>query len=359
MLGLGPEAARRLRAGEPLAVVTVVRVPGSAPRGVGASMAVTAEGELIGSISGGCVEADAAVLARLTLADGTARHATYGISETDAPRAGLACGGRIDVLAYRAAPTDPTAQAIMAAESRDEAIAVGLVVTGPDAGALRGPGELGGAAAAELDRARLLNETRMLAGSETAILALSRAPKPRLIIAGAGEHAAALCRVAAAAGFAVTICDPWELLVTAERFPDATHRIVAAPHEVLGALSPDDIDLRTAICILTHDERLDIPALEVALRLPVGFVGAMGARRTVARRAELLRERGVDAEAIARLHSPLGLDLGATAPDEVAVAVLAEIIAARHAAGARPLRETTGPIHRGVDRDHCEIEVAR
>lgn len=353
MLGLGPDAHRRLRGGETLAVVTVVRVPSSAPRGVGASMAVTADGDVIGSVSGGCVEADAVVLARLTLHDGQSRTATYGIAEADAATAGLACGGRIDVLTYRVHVSDPTVRAALDAEDRDRALSVGLVVSGVESGRLVMPDA--GPVADDLERARLLGETRMLRREDRDgpdILALTSAARPRLIIAGAGEHAAALCRVAAATGFAVTVCDPWETLATRERFPDAARLVVAAPHVYLGDLPPDEIDLRTAVCILTHDERLDVPALEVALSLPVGFVGAMGARRTVARRARLLADRGVTADVLGRLHSPLGMDLGGVSPEETAIAVLAEIVAARHGGTGQPLRDRTGPLHRHpVDED--------
>ncbi|GAA1948402.1 XdhC family protein [Microbacterium aquimaris] len=400
MLGLGTEAHRRLRAGERLGVVTVIGVPGSAPRGVGASMAVTASGAVIGSISGGCVEADAVVLARLALSTDSAHRATYGLTDDDAPAAGLACGGRIEVLAYPVAFEDPVVGEILEHEDADRAITIGLVVDGPDAGRAFTAHDADGlpaAVAADLARAALLRENRRitpreaLAPSRSAsrsalaspgeltspdapttphgthlpeVVALSRAPRPRLIIAGGGEHAAALCRVATAAGFAVTVVDMWEVLVTKERFPEAARRVVAPPHEYLAGQAPEDIDLRTAVCILTHDERLDIPALEAALALPIGFVGALGARRTVARRTHLLVERGVPDEAVARIHMPLGLDLGGHSPDETAIAALAEIVAARHGGTGAPLRETKGPLHDTRGRSHkpavsAEESIAR
>jgi len=142
----------------------------------------------------------------------------------------------------------------------------------------------------------------------------------------------------------VTVCDAWGLLVTPERFPDAHLLVTQPPHEYLRAHA-DTLDLRTAICVLTHDERSDVPALREALRLPVAFVGALGARRTVARRAQLLREQGVSDEELARLHSPLGLDLGAETPEETALSILAEIVAARRAGSGAPLRELATPIH--------------
>jgi len=144
----------------------------------------------------------------------------------------------------------------------------------------------------------------------------------------------------------VSVCDVWETLVTPERFPEADERVAADPDAYLRAQAPERLDARTAVCVLTHDARLDVPALRTALALPVGFVGALGARATVARRAELLRELGAGDDDLARLHSPLGLDLGGASPDEVAVSALAEIIQARHGASARPLREGSGPLHR-------------
>ncbi|MFT4233586.1 MAG: XdhC family protein, partial [Microbacterium sp.] len=143
-----------------------------------------------------------------------------------------------------------------------------------------------------------------------------------------------------------TIVDPWQLLVTAERFPDADDLVVALPHEHLASLAPDDVDLRTAVCIMTHDTRLDVPAIAHALSMPVGFVGALGARRTVAHRAALLREAGVSRPDLDRLHSPLGLDLGGSSPEDVAISVLAEIVAARHGGSGSALRGMAGPIHR-------------
>jgi len=152
--------------------------------------------------------------------------------------------------------------------------------------------------------------------------------------------------VAAAAGFAVTVCDVWETLVTRERFPAAVELIVGLPHEHLARLDASVVDDRTAVCVLTHDERLDVPALAAALALPVGFVGAMGARGTVAHRTALLREAGVTDADIARVRSPLGLDLGGASPDETAISVLAEIVAARHGGSGLALSARSGPLHR-------------
>lgn len=171
-------------------------------------------------------------------------------------------------------------------------------------------------------------------------------PAPRLILVGASEHAAALCRIATAAGYDVTVCDVWPALLTRDRFPEAADLHHGLPHETLATLDPRDVDARTAICVLSHDERVDVPALRAALALPVGFIGAIGARSTVARRSQLLREAGATEAEIASIHSPLGLDLGGTSPEDTALSALAEIIATLHGGSGRPLRERHGSLHR-------------
>lgn len=345
MLELARDLLPLLRAGETVATVTVTGVARSAPRGVGSAMAVTRDARVIGSISGGCVEADAVALALAALgthprsgpdtpvsANGSA--ARFGFSDDQAFAAGLACGGTIDAAISVLRPGDDDAIAALERAAADRRSAVGIVARGPRAGTIVAVPPTSGASHIE----------HAPDGDE--LLIVVSAPRPRLLLLGAGEHAAALSRIATAAGFAVSVCDVWELLVTRERFPDADELVTGVPHEYLAALDPDDIDDRTAVCVLTHDVRLDIPAIQAALTLPIGFVGALGARSTVARRAELLRDAGVSDADIARLHSPLGLDLGGATPDETAVAAIAEIMAARHGGTGRPLGEVSGPLHR-------------
>lgn len=335
MLEIASALLAVLRGGEPVAVVTVVRVTRSAPRGVGTAMALTRGGDVIGSISGGCVEGDAILLATDVLATGRARTADLGFSDDAAHAAGLACGGSVAVVVHRIEPTDAAAIAALVSAAADEPTAIGLVSSGPHAGRI-----------VELAGADALDDTRMLENAYDGcdVLAVVHRPRPALVIVGAGDHAMALSRVGSAAGFAVTVCDVWERLVTAERFPTADHRVVGLPSDELRELVSDPA--RAAVCVLTHDERVDVPAIAAALRLGVGFVGAMGARSTVAHRARLLRESGVADSEIARLHSPLGLDLGGASPAETAVAVLAEIVAARHGAPGSSLRDGDGSLHR-------------
>lgn len=307
-------------------------------------MAVTADARVIGSISGGCVESDAVMLAMDVLRTGAARSARFGFSDDAARAAGLACGGSVDVLAYRISPSDARAHESLRRASVNQPETIGVLATGAAAGTFTDPSTRMSDAVA---RAHALRESILLEGAFEGcdLLVVSRAARPRLIVIGAGEHGAALCRVASASGYAVTVCDAWALMTTRDRFPEAAEVIAALPHEFLSGLEPLELDARSAICVLTHDERLDVPALQVALQLPVGFVGAMGARSTVARRAELLRDAGVDEASLARLHSPLGLDLGGSSAEETAISILAEIIAARNGASGRPLRELRGPLH--------------
>lgn len=351
MLDLARDLLPLMREGTPVAAVTVTHVSGSAPRGIGAAMAVTADAAVIGSISGGCVESDAVALALTALSDGRARSARFGFTDADAHAAGLACGGQVDVLAHVVDPTDALTLEALTGAAADRTATVAIIAAGPRAGSTVAVDAVRGALRpsdrALLDDALALRGNCMLrsAYGRADVLVLSHAPRARLIILGAGDHAAALSRVGSASGFSVTVCDPWATLVTAARFPDADLLAVSTPADFLASLDPAELDARTAVCVLTHDERLDVPAIRQALSMPVGFVGAMGARRTVARRAMLLREAGVGDVDLARLHSPLGLDLAGSSPDEVALSVLAEIVASRHGGSGNPLRETAGPLH--------------
>jgi xanthine dehydrogenase accessory factor len=321
MLELAEHLLPVLRAGRAAAVVTVTGVARSAPRGPGAAMAVLEDGRVIGSISGGCVEGDALLLATATLVSGRCTTATLGFSDDAAHAAGLACGGSVEVVVHRVDPADAVALDAL------ERVAAGL-------GACVGIDPADGSIVAD-------------PAQDSGLVRIEHRPRPRLVVVGAGEHAMALCRVAAAAGFVVAVTDVWERLVTAERFPAATRLVVGDPAALLPGLWGEDA-ASAAVCVLTHDERVDVPALAVALRAGVGFVGAMGARSTVAHRRTLLRAAGIDAADLDRLHSPLGLDLGGTSPDETALAVLAEIVAHRHSGTGLPLRKLAGPVHRRV-----------
>jgi xanthine dehydrogenase accessory factor len=175
----------------------------------------------------------------------------------------------------------------------------------------------------------------------------SMAPAPRMYIFGAIDFSASLCRVGKLLGFRVTVCDAREIFATARRFPEADEVVVDWPHRWLAS---QPVDSRTVICVLTHDPKFDVPALEVALRSNAGYVGAMGSRRTHEDRLRRLKEAGVSDDEIARLHSPIGLDLGARTPEETAISIAAEVISDRWGGSGERLRTTDGPIHPGAPR---------
>ncbi|WP_169739456.1 XdhC/CoxI family protein [Actinoplanes friuliensis] len=186
-------------------------------------------------------------------------------------------------------------------------------------------------------------------GSGVTVLVTSFAPAPRMLVFGATDHAAAAARIGTFLGYRVTACDARPVFATAERFPGAHEVVVDWPHRYLAAeASAGRLDTRTVVCVLTHDAKFDVPVLSLALKLPLAYVGAMGSRRTHADRLERLREAGLAEPALARLRSPLGLDLGAQTPEETAISVAAEIIAARSNATGRPLTGTPGPIHKSA-----------
>lgn len=296
-----------LDAGRPVVVATAVAVDGRMPRTLGTSMAWDGEAA-IGSIAGGCIEGAIVEVAERVLDDSRSRVVTFGVSDADALAVGLACGGRVDLHLALVRPGDPVEGAL-----RDAAA--------------------GSAAAVAFTR-----DGFATASAEGDPLFVDRVEPPaRLIVVGAMEFSTALSNAAQAVGYAVTVVDPRELFLTAERFPGAA-LVVAWPPEYLAATP---IDERTVVCHLGHDERYDADLLAVSLASPAGYVGAMGSRATTERRRAELDARGVDS---ARLHAPIGLDLGAVTPEETAVAILAEILATRSGRLAAPLRATSGSI---------------
>ncbi|MFE5867640.1 XdhC family protein [Streptomyces roseifaciens] len=364
MLGIAPVLRRWYAAGTPFGLATVVGVRGSAPRQPGAALAVGPGGEVVGSVSGGCVEAEVYELARrAALGDGPCL-AEYGVEDGDAFAAGLTCGGTLQVLVRRVVPErEPQWGTVLAALEAPGGpggpLAHVTCVGGtPEPGAWLavGPagvsGSLGDAA---LDRAAAAEASRMLergrtgqvqvrAGSAAAhVFVHSFLSRPRMLVFGAVEFARALARMGRFLGYHVTVCDARPAFTTPERFPDADEVVREWPHRYLAGAAWDG---RTVICVLTHEERFDVPLLRAALRLPVAYVGAMGSRRTHEDRLRRLREAGAGEEELARLRSPIGLDLGGSTPEEAAVSIAAELIAVRHGGTGLPLRDAHGPVHR-------------
>ncbi|MCA6090661.1 XdhC family protein [Streptomyces sp. SCA3-4] len=374
MLDIAGELHRWCTQGRAVAVATVAAVRGSAPRQPGAALAVDAAGTALGSVSGGCVEGAVHELCRAALASGMPVLERFGYSDDDAFAVGLTCGGEIDVLV---APVGPVAAAALAAAASGETVALARVVTGPPGTLGRallvrpdgtGEGTLGGSSAlddAARDAARtLLAEGRTactgLPGHGVTLLVECSVPPPRMLVFGAIDFAAALVRAGKFLGYHVTVCDARPVFATTARFPEADEVVVDWPHRFLGRLT---VDARTVVCVLTHDAKFDVPLLERALRLPVAYVGAMGSRRTHEARLRLLRDAGVGEEELARLRSPIGLDLGARTPEETALSIAAEIVAVRHGGTGVPLTGGDTPIHHeaagpGQDPAGCPPSVA-
>ncbi|MFG2465664.1 XdhC family protein [Streptomyces canus] len=368
MLNIADTLHRWCREARPFALATVVDVTGSAPLPVGTSVAVDEDGNAVGSISGGCVEGAVHELCRQVLQDrGVPRRASFGYSDDDALAVGLTCGGELDILVQRIDPaTRPHLGDALTEVVHSRPAAVAQVVDGPDD--LLGPtlgvfgdddsahGRVDGGPAdrAVADRARALLRAGRTARVDIggtgdgcperlSVLVHVAAARPRMLIFGAVDFAAALSQAGRFLGYRVTICDARPVFATAARFPHADEVAVDWPHRYL---ERTEVDGRTAVCVLTHDAKFDIPLLRLALDLPVAYVGAMGSRRTHDERLRLLREQGVTEDRLARLRSPIGLDLGARTPEETAISITAEIIARAHRGTGRPLTRTTGPIHR-------------
>ncbi|MFF1421247.1 XdhC family protein [Streptomyces sp. NPDC058280] len=368
MLDIAEELHRWVEQGRDIAVATVVAVGGSAPRRPGAALAVDSAGTAIGSVSGGCVEGAVYDLCLQALKDGETVLERFGYSDEDAFAVGLSCGGVIDILVtpVRAdSAVRPVLAAALAAAARGEAAALARITAGPAGllgrallvrpggsyeGGLGGHPELDRTAAGEaramLDGGRTgtleIGERGARCGQPLTLLVESSVPPPRMIVFGAIDFASALVRAGKFLGYHVTVCDARPVFTTAARFPDADEIVVAWPHRYLEST---EVDGRTVLCVLTHDAKFDVPLLERALRLPVAFVGAMGSRRTHEDRAERLREIGVTELELARLHSPIGLDLGARTPEETALSIAAEIVAVRRGGSGVSLTGAHTPIH--------------
>jgi xanthine dehydrogenase accessory factor len=320
---LGDQIARWRARGDRVALATVVATRRSAPRPVGSKLVVSERGELLGSVSGGCVESDVAVQAADVIADGAPRLLTYGIDDDQAWSVGLPCGGEIDVFVERfeAELPDPGEPAVALTVLEGERAGERRIV-GPEAV------EPGASRVLELDGEKVFAEVL--------------GPPPRLVVVGATDTAEELCRAAKALGWRTAVADPRPALVTRERLPSPDELVTAWPGEALEELAPE---ADTAVVVLTHEERLDVPALTTALGSDAFYIGAIGSRRTQERRRERLLEAGVGEEELERIAGPAGLDLGAHSPAETAVSILAEVLAVRAGRPGGRLVERSGPIH--------------
>jgi xanthine dehydrogenase accessory factor len=367
-----PELLAWWREDRPSALATVVATWRSAPRPPGAAMLVGPDGEAVGSVSGGCVEGAVYELGQQVIADGVPVLQRYGVSDEDAFAVGLTCGGILDVLVQRVDRATfpelgqvaddvrsgrPVAVCTVVAHPDAAQVGTRLVVRGEDDDPVTGSVVSARATAAITDDARGLlaagrSETLTYGpdgerrGEGLRVFVAAYAPKPRMLVFGAIDFAAAVARVGSFLGYHVTVCDARPVFATASRFPEADAVVVRWPHEYLREqVDAGLLDERTVLAVLTHDPKFDVPLLEVALRLPVAYVGAMGSRRTHDDRLARLREAGLTDDELDRLSSPIGLDLGARTPEETAISIAAEIIQLRWGGRGQRLVELAGPIH--------------
>ncbi|MRH87932.1 XshC-Cox1 family protein [Nocardia sp. SYP-A9097] len=337
-------------AGKAFALATVVDTLGSAPMPVGSTMAVGPDGSALGSVSGGCVEGAVYESACEIRDSGIPRLETFGYTDAEGFAVGLTCGGTVTVLVQRIdRDTFPDYDLLLRKAAQDRAVAWATALPGhPESAAaqlIRTPDSpppdalppFEGAVARVVDTMLSVGVTgtRTLPGATPARLFVrSLTPAPKLVIIGATAHAAALSRLGRCLGMHVTVCDPRPVFATPQRFPDAHEVVRTWPHHYL---SETRLDAATAVCVLTHDTKVDVPALMAAFDTPAGYIGAMGSLTTHHDRLRRLRAAGATPRQIARLHSPIGLDLGARSPQDIALSILAEIVSSRTGASGTPL----------------------
>ncbi len=348
---------------KPYAIATVVQTWKSSPRQPGAAMAVSTDGEVVGSVSGGCVEGAVYELAQQVIETKVPVLQTYGVSDDDAFAVGLTCGGIIDIFVQ---PVDTEhfrqiPEVIDAIAQRRSVAVASVISTAPR---LRGElvvsaDEVHGALGDSSVQADTVREARrMLASDETGVIRVpaldlpeeevsvfvqSFSAPPLMLVFGAIDFAGAVVRIGKFLGYYVVLCDARPVFATEKRFPEADEVVVSWPHKYFEQV---ETDRRTVVCVLTHDPKFDVPVLELALARPAAYVGAMGSRRTHEDRLARLREAGVTEEQLARLSSPIGLDLGAETPEETAVAIAAEFIMLSHGGSASRLVDGQLAIHR-------------
>jgi xanthine dehydrogenase accessory factor len=356
-------AADWLGEGRRVVGATLVERIGSAPLDPGAQMLIDDRANIEGSVTGGCVEAALVEEAGKILAGERARVVTYGVSDKEAAGVGLMCGGTVRVFVHEyGGDSLPVLEAVAAARATGRPVAIATLLDGERAGAsiaILADRVIGGLGITELldrsverdargqldegvSRIRRYGAGGEVMGSELAVYIQAFSTPPRMVIFGAIDFSAETARVAADIGYRVTICDAREPFIKSPRFAQNAEVVVDWPDRYL---QDRELGPRDVVLVFTHDPKFDEPALTAALATGAGYVGALGSRRTQKRRAERLRDAGLDEQSIARIHAPCGLDVGARTPSETAVSVLAEVIAVRSGRSGEPLRETSGPIH--------------
>ncbi len=334
--------------GERVALATVIATRKSAPRPVGAKLAVSEGGEMAGSVSGGCVENEVFGHACEVLGGAQPQLLKYGISDELALTVGLPCGGEIDVFVD--APNDELLDRMKRVVETDERAVLFSVVEGEGLGSEllvteagerigEGPDET----VARFDEVLREGRNKLIdLGDGRQVFAEVFGPPPRLLVIGAVDTAETLCHAAKLIGWRTIVADARAKFVTRERLPSADEVIVGWPEDALAQVKPDH---QTAVVILTHDEKFDIPALKGALETEAFYIGALGSRRNQKLRRERLLEAGVPEAELDRIAGPSGLDIGADTPAETAISILGEILATRAKRSGGPLRQSSGRIH--------------
>lgn len=313
--------------GRRFALATVVETWGSAPRPVGSHLIIDADGNFEGSVSGGCVEGAVVVEAEQVIADQTPRMLSFGVADETAWNVGLSCGGRISVFVQPASDAKGSVGVLLAElnqarKAREPVLLASDIETGRSELVFAGTSGTPDALQARLQDGR----SGVVDLAEGRVMATAYQPSPRLIIIGAVHISQTLAPMAQAAGFDVVIVDPRTAFATEERFKGVRF-LPQWPQDVLAEMA---IDRFTAFAALTHDPKIDDPGMIAALASECFYVGALGSRKTHARRLERLRAAGVDERALSRIKAPIGLAIGARSPAEIAVAVLGEIIEAKN-----------------------------
>jgi xanthine dehydrogenase accessory factor len=356
--------------GERVGRAVLTRVDGSAPRPEGASLLVSDRGSMAGSVSGGCIEGAVFSEIQEAIAAGRPALLSYGVSDETAWSVGLACGGTFEILVQPDVPPD-----VQRAASGEGGAVVATVLRGPDGAAgalvLEGSGRsretrevhdgvgapgahdgplsgaaghvrlaIADAAARALDAEASGTVAIPVGAEDVEVFVEVFPPRPRLIVFGGVHVAVALVRLARELGYRTIVADGRAAFANRDRFPDADELLVAWPEEAFARIG---LDRASYVAVLTHDPKFDEPALAIALRSDARYVGAIGSRRTQAARRARLLARGVTEAELARLHGPIGLDLGGRGAGEIALAILAEMTAVRYGAGGRPMMEAGRP----------------
>ena len=311
--------------GQAVAVGSVIERIGSAPRDPGAALAVAASGEVAGSVTGGCVEPAVIREATEVLNGSSGRICRYGLTDDDGFDVGLSCGGTIAVAVY---PVEPEiVRALAQAVETDTPVALTVRLDEQRFGEQRvvpGNGSSSGDPIEAAARSLLeIGESGVVDADGELVFVESYAPRPNLYLFGARDHVAAVATLGKFHGYRVTVCDPRTTFMTTERFPDADEIAIEWPDRFLETAP---VDPRTAICMMTHDLKFDVPALKRALYSNAGYIGAIGSEKTRAERDARLRDEGIGDADLARLHAPIGIQIGARTPEEVAVTIAAQLI---------------------------------